>query len=232
MKKNVSTKIRNLVKANYNEIAADFDMSRKKYLWPEMERLSQELKEGDKILDAGCGNGRLIESFVNKKIEYLGFDNSSELISLARKTYPDNNFLELDLFDLEKIPDNYFDYIFLIAVIIHVPGHKNRVKVLKELASKLKPGGKIIISAWDLKSLEKYKKIIFQAELRRLFTFNGLEKGDLIFPWKDGRGGNFSSDRYYHVFTEKELLLLGQKSGLKVEKIYQPDRNFWLILRK
>ncbi|PIX02803.1 SAM-dependent methyltransferase, partial [bacterium (Candidatus Gribaldobacteria) CG_4_8_14_3_um_filter_42_11] len=41
------------------------------------------VKDGDKVLDVGCGNGRLVKAFENKKISYLGVDNSEKLIKLA-----------------------------------------------------------------------------------------------------------------------------------------------------
>ena len=74
-----------LVKSSYEEIADQFNQTRKKYLWPELIKLTKEIKTGDKILDVGCGNGRLLEAFGDKKISYLGVDNSEKLINLAEK---------------------------------------------------------------------------------------------------------------------------------------------------
>ena len=74
-----------LVKSSYEEIADQFNQTRKKHLWPELIELTKEIKTGDKILDIGCGNGRLLEAFGNKKVNYLGVDNSEKLINLARE---------------------------------------------------------------------------------------------------------------------------------------------------
>ena len=74
MDKQTQKKLLNLVKRNYEEIAADFDNSRKKQLWPELAKLAGIVKAGDKILDAGCGNGRLVEKFLDKSAKYLGVD--------------------------------------------------------------------------------------------------------------------------------------------------------------
>ena len=74
-----------LVKSNYEEIADQFNQTRKKYLWPELIELTKEIKTGDKILDVGCGNGRLLEAFRDKPVSYLGIDNNEKLINLARE---------------------------------------------------------------------------------------------------------------------------------------------------
>ncbi|MFH1192254.1 MAG: class I SAM-dependent methyltransferase [bacterium] len=41
------------------------------------------VKNGMKILDIGCGNGRLLQALENRGIEYVGVDNSRNLISIC-----------------------------------------------------------------------------------------------------------------------------------------------------
>ncbi|MDA3802349.1 MAG: methyltransferase domain-containing protein [Patescibacteria group bacterium] len=228
--KNVK-KLRKVVKDNYQEIAKDFNLTRKKYIWPELENLSKQVFDKSKVLDAGCGNGRLLEALKDKDIEYLGFDNSEELLKLARENYKDFSFKNLDIFNLEEIKDNYYDFIFLIAVIIHVPGKENRIKVIKELSKKLNKDGKIILSTWNILEGKKYRKIVFRNRIKNIFSFNGLEKNDLLFPWKNNQGEEISQ-RFYHAFSKSELLEIGKKSGLEMESCYKDKYNFWLILKK
>jgi len=80
-------------KANYKKIAVKFSDTREK-IWPEMEEFKKYIKDGDKILDLGCGNGRLIEAFRNKRVEYTGMDNSKELIEIAKRKFqiPNSKF--------------------------------------------------------------------------------------------------------------------------------------------
>src|SRR3989338_4162555 len=79
-----------LVKRNYEEIVVDFDNTRKKYLWPELIKLAEMVIDGDRVLDAGCGNGRLAGAFNEKKIYYLGVDNSEKLIATANENFLDS----------------------------------------------------------------------------------------------------------------------------------------------
>jgi len=220
-----------LVKKNYAEIAAEFDVSRKKNLWPMMTKLAAEIGNGVKILDAGCGNGRLLEAFKNKSIEYFGFDNSAELIELAKKNYPNDKFVVLDILNLDSLPDSYYDFIFCVAVILHLPGEETRIKALQEMAKKLKRSGKIFVSVWDLYGQKKYRNQLFWSNILSCFTWRGLESGDLFFFWKNNKGVKLSR-RYYHAFKERELLVLIKKAGLISTQVLKMDSNIWLVLEK
>lgn len=46
-------------------------------------------KEGEKILDYGCGFGRLVPFFLEKKLDYRGIDISEAMISECKKNYKD-----------------------------------------------------------------------------------------------------------------------------------------------
>lgn len=229
MRKKTIEKLLNIVRNNYNEIAADFDVSRKKYLWPEMERFTKLVFPGASILDAGCGNGRLLEAFKDQQISYSGFDLSPDLIKLAKENYPNNNFFVHDILNKIDSADKY-DFIFSIAVILHIPSQKLRAEVLKNLASKLKDGGRLIISVWDFYNQEKFRSLIKKSELKRIFSFDGREKGDLLFFWTSG-DAKYKSQRYYHAFKENELKEMADLAGLEIEDLYYSGKNIWLTLK-
>lgn len=226
-----------IVHDNYNDIAADFDTTRKKVIWPEIIKLASEVRDGDRVLDLGCGNGRLIESLKDKEIKYLGLDNSNELIKLAKKNYPNYEFFVLDILNVEnskefrdKIKEKKFDHIFCLATLQHLPGRELRVQVLKEMKLLLSEEGKIIISNWNMWKQKKYRYLIFKTFFNKLKGKNKLEFGDVLFPWKNSRG-KILSQRYYHAFRKKELLGLAKEAGFNKINIYQDDYNYWLILK-
>jgi len=220
-----------VVKNGYNDIAKDFDLTRKKALWPEISKFVLSIKDGDTVLDLACGNGRLLEALRDKKIDYLGVDNSEELLKLARLNYPDKTFLIADMLDLNNVPDNKFNYIFCLAALQHIPSQELRIKVLKKMRSKLSIEGRLIISNWNLFTKPIYKYKLIKRYFLRYFKNYQEEWSDLIFPWKDSSGRE-KGLRYYHAFTGGELKALARSAKLRI-KHYKKDRhNFWLELAK
>ena len=230
MKQETVKKLLRLVKDNYAAIAVDFDISRRKEIGSEIRRLAEEVGHGAKVLDAGCGNGRLLEALPDN-IEYLGLDNSEALIALAKKKYPQKDFRIADILDLSDRPDNNYDYIFCLAVILHLPGRDLREQAVRNLAKKLKTGGRMIISVWDLYGYDKFRPLIRNTNWKKLLGWSPLDYGDIIFPWKNSRGETVS-DRYYHAFRKKELAALAPAAGLATVKLYKKDGNYWLIMSK
>ena len=228
-----------LVKSSYEEIADQFNQTRKKHLWPELIKLTKEIKTGDKILDVGCGNGRLLEAFGDKKVSYLGVDNSEKLINLARENQKskikNRKFLVGDILDLGKIPEVNFDYVFSVALFHHLPGQDLRIAALRQLKNKVNENGKIIMVVWNLWSQPKLRKLIFRFALLKLIKKNlpagRMDFGDILFDWKNP-DGEVQSRRYYHAFTKMGLKKIIKKAGLKIEKIYKDKYNYYAILKK
>jgi len=234
MNKQTRDKVLEIVKCNYDEIADQYNETRKKHLlplWNEIVKIASEVKDGQKVLDIGCGNGRLLGAFENKKIEYLGIDNNEKLIEHAKINYSNNNFQTGDILDLGKISELNFDYVFSIAVIHHVPGKKLQIDALKQLKNKINENGKIIISAWNLWDQKKFRKQVFKYALLKLIKKNKMDFGDILFDWKNSQG-QIVSQRYYHAFTRGGLKKIAKKAGLKIEKVFNDKFNYYLILKK
>ncbi|MFA6514161.1 MAG: class I SAM-dependent methyltransferase [Patescibacteria group bacterium] len=233
MDKKTTKNLLELSKNSYDKIAADFDVTRKKEIWPEIRNFTEQVLDEDKILDAGCGNGRLLETLKTKEINYLGIDNSAELIALAQKNYPDYKFLEAELTelsftDLEKFGKEKFNYIFCLAVLQHIPSQSLRVRLLENLRAFLAPNGKIIISNWNLWA-SRHRNLILKQAWKKIIGRSEIDFGDIIFPWKNKEGQEISS-RYYHAFTKKELISISKQAGFKNIKIKKDKYNYWLTL--
>lgn len=196
-------------KNDYNLIAEDFSRTRWN-IWAEFNIFKEYVNNGDKILDAGCGNGRLLELFKDKVINYKGVDVSEKLVGLARKKYPNNNFIIADNLNL-PFPDDNFDKVFSIAVLHTIPSDELRKKAVSELKRVLKPKGLLFITVWDMWRKDTFPLLVKYFFLK-LTGKSKLDFRDAFISWS-GR-----AERYYHFFTKKELQSLVEAAGLSVMK--------------
>lgn len=221
---------------DYNLIADDFSRTR---AGPPtiifQKSLKDYVKDGDRILDLGCGNGRLLEAFEGKNIEYFGIDNSEKLIEMAKRKYPKANFRVADALNL-PFGDNYFDKIYSIAVFHQIPSEKFRVKFLKETKRVLKREGLLILTVWYILREAKAWKLIFKHSLLKIVQKSKLDFGDIFLPWKNSKG-QIMAERYYHCFTREELAKMVKRVNFKIEEtgiLKHPERhyNIYLIAKK
>jgi ubiquinone/menaquinone biosynthesis C-methylase UbiE len=214
MNKKLSLDLIKKTRDDYNKISTHFSSTRK-YNWPEVADAIEGLgiKKDDKVLDLGCGNGRLFEALEKYDIDYYGLDISEELVKIAKKTYPKGNFIASDLL---KTPykDNEFDVIASIATLHHIPSKKLRREALKEVYRIAKPGGKILISIWYFWNKPNYLGKILKSAIKRFYQKDNLEFGDFYSTWKTGKG-EILAERYFHAWTKNELINNLKNIGFK-----------------
>lgn len=133
----------------------------------------------EKILEIGCNTGEFC-NLLNKKYNLApeGIDINVEAIKIAKKKYPDINFLVKDLFDLE----GKYDVIYLQHVIEHI---KNPKKAILKLNNLLNPGGKLILTCpnhwgYPSKLFCLMRKTKFCYDPTHLFEFNPRELSHII----------------------------------------------------
>jgi len=281
MKPEQAEKIINQNKEIYNQIAKDFSGTRKKS-WQGFENFSQYVKAGDRVLDLGCGNGRMADIFQNKKVEYLGIDNSEELIKIARERFRDKSWIRFEVGDVIKLSsrgaegdvgipsdiegdgiatvtsfprNDNFNLVLMIAVLHHIPTKELRLKILQDAFTLLKPGGRLVISNWNLWQIfschcerspkgEARQSRFFNSRssrsLRSLrmtkrfryykYLFNYVEKfrqGDwnMSDAFVPWKPLGGNNLRYIHSFGKSELKRLLKRAGFKIEKIGFESKN-------
>jgi tRNA (uracil-5-)-methyltransferase TRM9 len=200
---------------DYDKIAKDFSNSRS-FLWEELVPLARYIEPKDKILDLGCGNGRFFGFLREKDLEYVGIDSSEELIKIAKEKYQEDNakFSVAEALNLSS-PDNFFNKIYCIAVLHHIPSDNFRLKFLNEAKRALKPGGLLILTVWNLKSQKGAFWFLIKYTILRIFGKSKLDKGDIFYPWKDSQKET-TAQRYFHCFDKKELEDLIKKTGFHI----------------
>ncbi len=181
----------------YDEIADEFDTTRQ-YPWGELSLLFKDTPTASKILDLGCGNGRLVQMFKQKNCEIHGVDISERLLYLAQKKHPKTIFYKADFLDL-PFPDQSFDEVWCIAAFHHAPNASARKKTLQQIHRILKPGGKFVLTVWNLWDQKKYVIQKKKAFWRSCFL-PWWKKRDFLIPW-----GKNKKMRYYHSFDIQHL---------------------------
>lgn len=207
---------------DYNLIAKDYARTRA-YIPQDIKKLGDFAKAGEKILDLGCANGRLYEVFQNKTDDFYGVDFSEELIGLAKKKYPQAKFIVSSAFSL-PFPDNFFDKVYSISVLHHIPSKELRIKYLQEARRVLKKEGLLILRVWDFWKRKEIWRLVVKFIFLKLIGRSKLDINDIFFPWKDSQG-KVLADRYFHCFTKKELENLVREAGFKIKKSWRDGQD-------
>jgi 2-polyprenyl-3-methyl-5-hydroxy-6-metoxy-1,4-benzoquinol methylase len=118
----------------------------------EMDFLASLLKAGEKVLEIGCSNGHITEHLHEKAgCNILGLDYADIAIAQAQARTRDKaatlNFRCADLIQ-DELPGGDYDVILAIDSIYFMGDYN---KTLAKLNAKLRPGGRMIIAAFQAK---------------------------------------------------------------------------------
>jgi len=96
-----------------------------------------------KVLEIGCGIGRLLVPMSKIFGKVIGIDVSSEMVTIGQKklsSIPNCKILENNGVDLREFDDNSFDFCYSFIVFQHIPDKKIIENYIKEVSRILKPG--------------------------------------------------------------------------------------------
>lgn len=222
----------------YQTVSADFDQSRQSG-WPGWQRLNAHLppRRPLRVLDAGCGNGRLALFLAATGIglDYTGVDRNLSLLEAAGRaltgtTSVSATWLETDfIMNADALPAGPFDLVALFGVLHHVPGAARRQNLIAALAERTAPNGLLALTAWRFMASERFRRRIIPTpdDLE-------LEANDYLIDW---RAGAVPALRYCHYTDDAEFDALVQINGLALADAYYADGetgdlNAYRLLRK
>lgn len=146
-----------------------------------------EAREKGHLLDVGCGDGSFLISMKQLGWNVAGVELDRKAVSIAREK-------GLEIFHGSlgeaKFSNKHFDAITMNHVIEHV---SDPVELLKECRRVLKPGGKLVVTTPNIKSL-----------------------GHLVFN-EDWRG--LEVPRHITLFSPKALRTCVERAGIDVESL-------------
>lgn len=110
----------------------------------------------EKVLDAGCGNGRHVVFFAEQGYDVSGVDISGQAINVAQVWLAQKKLkADLKVNDIEKLPyqNKYFDMVLSCEMLDHVPFSKAK-EIVQEIKRVLKPKGYFFLSLRSTESSE------------------------------------------------------------------------------
>jgi len=125
-----------------------------------------ELAATDRVLELGCGVGRIGHELAPHVGYWHGVDISANMIAQARerlKKFDNVGLSELTRTSLSEFPDASFDKAYCIAVFIHMD-KEDFFLYLRELNRVLKPGGRIFFDHWNLASTVGWRRWFLEVQ--------------------------------------------------------------------
>jgi ubiquinone/menaquinone biosynthesis C-methylase UbiE len=108
---------------------------------------------GKKVLDIGCGTGRLIPELKKRGAEIVACDLSDEMLSITKKKYPDIETYKANILEL-PFNDNEFDLVIAMFVIVHI---RDLTPAFDEVYRVLKNKGSFLLSNINQRKSPKLK---------------------------------------------------------------------------
>ncbi len=157
-----------------------------------------------RLLDLGCGTGRLAVHFARKGFDCVGVDLSPEMLAQARANADAAgvrvDWVAANLVDLAGLPDATFDYAAcLFSTLGMVRGDENRQAAVAAMRRVLKPGGRLVLH-------------VHNRHFRGL-GWRGLWAGDLTMPQAYA-----GAPLTLHHFTRREAVRLLADGDFRVTR--------------
>lgn len=188
----------------YNKYAAkEFEETVNQDMSGIMKEFLDLLKEGDTILDLGCGSGRDSLSFYELGYDVTPLDASEEMCKLAEI----HTGLEVLQMTFEQIDfDNVFDGIWACASLLHTP-KKELSDILTKIARALNDKG-ILYMSFKLGDFEGFRGKRYFCDLTadsmtELLRDNGRFEIVKLWETEDVRSGH-SDVRWLNVLVRKQ----------------------------
>ena len=198
-----------------------------------------EVKNGENVLDIGCGTGLLSLKFLKAaKCSIFGIDLSEEMLAHWKKkiaTFQLSEKVQVATGDASNLQfdDSSFDIVASTVTLHHV---KNKQKTIDDIHRILKPGGRLVIGDLDVDTSGDLN------DIKRLRHILDYLKEECTLALQDGGVGAFS--RMYdngkkHILNDGEYCVdfdtwseLCKNAGFEDVTVVPVDSFSWMkVLR-
>ncbi|MFW5415589.1 class I SAM-dependent methyltransferase [Nocardiopsis sp. CNT-189] len=111
--------------------------------------LREHLGPGARVLDLGCGYGRVLRELADAGYRAVGTDPSAALIARGRRERPDLDLRHVPGPPL-PFPDGSFDAVLLVSVLAVVPDGAEQRRIAAEAERLCAPGGTVLLCDFPL----------------------------------------------------------------------------------
>jgi trans-aconitate methyltransferase len=157
-------------------------------------------RQGERILDLGCGTGYLTNLIAQAGARVIGIDNSTAMIERAQAAYPDLDFRVLSANDFHFDPP--FDAVFSNAVLHWV---LDKETAIDHIYHALRPGGRLVLEMGGKGNVEE-----ILVATRKVLTRHKYYRNAATQPW------------YFPSLAEYTTLL--EKRGFRIQFAAHFDR--------
>jgi SAM-dependent methyltransferase len=173
-----------------------------------------------RILDLGCGTGRLSIALAREGYQCLAVDLSEEMLTIvgegARAANVRIDCAKMNAVDLRALADGSFDYVAcLFQTLGMIAGDAQRREVVRHAARILRPGGIFVLHAhnrWFHLGTRHGRRLLRRNLIRSLLGREAA--GDFLMPPHQGIG-----PMPMHLFTRREIGRLLASGGLEVVEV-------------
>jgi SAM-dependent methyltransferase len=173
-----------------------------------------------RLIDLGCGTGRLLVPFARRGFWALGIDLSAEMLRVTGEKASAAGVmvhrLQANIVELDGLRDGSFDYAAcLFSTLGMVTGAAERRRMISHVYRLLRSGGRFVLHVhnrwfnfWDPQGRRWLVKDLLRSARGR------LDAGDRAMPVHQGIVG-----LSLHQFTRREALRLLHGAGFRVREV-------------
>ena len=164
-------------------------------------------EEGERVLDLGCGTGRLTAEIADRGADATGVDSSEEMVGEARRNHPDPNFIVGDARGLEF--EDEFDAVFSNAALHWIP-EEDQDDIVASVGRALCDGGRFVAEMGGSGNIAQIRDAT-----RDELTSRGYEYDD---PWFFPSVGEYASVLEGNGFEVRRAVLFDRPTELGGEE--------------
>lgn len=184
------------------EMAAGYDAQMASSLLAQTDiRFCEQHFQPGRLIDIGCGTGRLCRHFSPRGFECIGVDLSDEMLAAAKAAETGTTWIKSNIVEMREFEDCSFENAAcLFSTLGMVRGGHHRAAVIRNVYRILKPGGVFVLHAHNR-------------------WFGGL-------GWRRFRTDEFTMPQAYggapltiHHFSKREVRVMLDHSGFSIREV-------------